>query len=453
MEQMILHPLRREELRLAHALLNNGMALLADSQAPEMLKSEWCFDVGLFLPESLSCKPIRLESNRSLKTSLLAPHLQSLAGMPDIVHFCTGNVYDAREGAHPARSRIEGIWKSPKLYPRAVRQFWTDVVHDAYGFEASVEVTFYGQHLCTVQAHACGTSFQLAFLTAANDVSRSIMGLTPAERCYTFVIDVDAVAMALCGAGSRDELYNPSATFIGKAEFASGEPSWGGRDISRAANLLRKQGFMEFLGSRAYEEGCYKKMNMIQEKWDTNNRGMMMDEPLGEDIWLPTVLTPALEEALAANYADGVESCLLFEVGHIYKPAKKDYRPDDPTEKPGFAYGVTWPTEKLSLSLGGYGPGLTPQKWKAAITAFLNDFGIQEHYLVKNDQAPAYDPSFCWLVLDENMRYLDGNLGQISRYALSNHRIDVPAYMAQFEFDTLQRKVEEERTFIAKEDL
>ena len=452
MEQTILHPLRRTEARLARALSQNGMTLLADGQAPEMVKSEWCFDVGLFMPEALSCKPVRLESNRSLKTCLLAPQLPNLCGVPDIAHFCVGTVYDARQAAHPGRARIQGIWKSNTLFPRAVRQFWDDVAQAAFGFGATTEVTFYGKHLCTVQATVDGASFQLAFVTAASDVSRSIVGLSPAERMYTFVIDLDAVTCALCGLADRDELYDPTAPVIGRADFASSESSWGSPDAARACNLLRRRGFLEFNGIRAYEQGCYKKMNMIQEKWDTNNRGMMMSEPLGEDIWLPTVLTPSLEEALSANWSAGVGDCMLFELGHIYKPAKLDYRPDDPTEKGNFAYGVTWPTEKVSLSLGAYGCDLTPAKWKSIVDEFLTAFGIHEHYLVKNDQAPAYDPAFCWLVLDENMRYLDGNLGRINPIATRNHDIGAPAYMAQFEFDTLQRKAAEERTFVPKED-
>ena len=452
MTQTILHPLRRQEALLSRALQKCGLTLLADAQAPEMVKSEWCFDVGLFLPESLSCAPVRLESNRSLKTDLLAPYLTSLQGLPTIKHFCVGNVYDAREAAHPNRSRIAGAIKSDKLYPRETEQFWTDVVQDAWGLDASVSVQFFGKHLCTVQANVGNVSFPLAFVTAGSAVACSLAGLGPAERFYTFVIDVDAVTCALCGLASRDELYDPTAGFLGRTDFATGASSWGKPDLARAANVLRRQGFMEFTGMRAYEPSCYKKMNMIQEKWDTNNRGMMMNEPLEECVWLPTVLTPSLEEALHANWAAGVEQCLLFEVSHIFKPAKRDYWPDDPTEKSNYAWGATYPTEKLSLSLGGYGPDLSPAKWKELIDEFLTAFGIREHYFVKNDQAPAYDPAYCWLVLDENMRYLDGNLGCINPIAARNHDIGATAYMAQFEFDTLERKAGEERTFIPKED-
>ena len=85
--------------------------------------------------------------------------------------------------------------------------------------------------------------------------------------------------------------------------------------------------------------------------------------------------------------------------------------------------------------------------------AVLSELGIANHFFIPTDMAIPYDPSDCWVLLDERMQYLGGNFGSICQTALDAHGIGVPAYMAQLELQPLERKAAEELRFVAPETL
>ena len=202
---------------------------------------------------------------------------------------------------------------------------------------------------------------------------------------------------------------------------------------------------MEFVGERIYSADAYVRMNMIQEAWDTNNVAITLKAPvtgyenplteLTQREGLPTVLVPSIEQAMSENFAAGINEVKLFEIGHIFKPAK----------------GGGQPWEKVSLSFGAYGPDLTMQKFKAEVDQVLTELGISNHFFIPTDMAIAYKTDECCVILDEKMKYLDGNCGHISPVALKNFRIDAQAYMAQFELDTIENKSDEEYGFVPYE--
>ena len=432
MIQTIHHPLRRTEARLVRALRLNGVTLLADHQDPELIETDWGFEVCT-LPDHLKAATVEVEGPYQMRTNLLGHQLPRLYNVEHIDHFCVGQVYDAGRPERPNRSRIEGLYACPKLEVKRVTQFWTSVARLAFDVTAAVSVAPVGKHAYSVEARLGETAFELAYLTLANSLARTLTNVNADEELWVFVVDVDAVATSANGLRDLDALYSPLVPFL--ESFPSSEPSLGALNMSHAANLLRQRGFLEFCGDKVYEPDCYKKMNMIQESWDTNNRGVLLDEPLAGRNGLPTVLTPALEEALAANWRAGVKDCKLFEFAHIFLPSKTD----GPHK------------EKISLSFGAYGCDLDGRKWKALVDQFLTDFGIANHFFIPTDMAIAYDQTACWIVLDEHMSYLDCNCGGISPKALANHGIGVPAFMAQFEFDTLERKADEELAFVPNE--
>ena len=85
------------------------------------------------------------------------------------------------------------------------------------------------------------------------------------------------------------------------------------------------------------------------------------------------------------------------------------------------------------------------------IDQFLTELGISNHFFFPTDMAIAYDITDCWLVLDEKLHYLEGNLGGISPIAEKNHGIGIHAFMAQFELEPLEEKASVEYAFVPNE--
>lgn len=426
------HPLRAAEDMLKRALLAEGFRLVDDGRTRELQESEWGFAAWRGAgPEEGA--PLSVEDEGwQLRATLLPALLPRFAGEPGCA-FAVGRVYDACDEAHPCRTRIEGVLACGDPVAAQVAAAWERIARLAFGIEAAGEVRALGDGAFAVEAQVGGAVFSLARIVRPSAPARSLLGMASDEERALFSIDVDEVACGFFGLAGRDELYSPIMGALRRVEDASA--TVGDAHRAHAADLLRARGFCEFSGQKLYEEGCYRKMNMIQESWDANNDGVRLARPLGEATGLPTVLTPALEEALAANWRAGEAECRIFEFGHIFLPGK----------------GGAAPSEKLSLSIGAYGGGIDKRSWKAFVDGFLADLGIRNHFFIPTDRAIAYDTSDCWLVMDERMRYLDGNFGTISPKARTNHGIGAPAFMAQFEFESLERKIEEELAFVPRD--
>lgn len=90
-------------------------------------------------------------------------------------------------------------------------------------------------------------------------------------------------------------------------------------------------------------------------------------------------------------------------------------------------------------------------KFRQAIDSFLTDLGVKNHFFIPVDIAIPYDPSDCWILMDEKMQYLGGNFGTINQKALDWHQLSVKAFMAQIELDPIEKKAEEEFDFIPSE--
>lgn len=434
MEKTTHHPLRAQEDALKRALQLSGFTLHDDGTTTEIEQPTWAF-----APYREACehepKPILLEEGRyALRSRLLPTQLASLKGPLPRKSFVSGRVYDGRDCTRPGHSHLEGAWAEEGLTRSTYTQLWEAVAQYAFGLDAHAELIAVDKDSYTIDVTVQDATFTLATTGKANELARALLGIEdPSVPVWLFAIDVDAAAIALAGLESREALYNPRVSFL--QSFTSSDATMGTHSYRAACDLLRQRGFVEFRGLDVYEADCYQKMNMIQESWDTNNRGVQLVEPLGTFTGLPTVLTPALEEALALNYRAGEETCLLFEIRHIFLPGR---------------HGDT-PQQKTALSFGGFGPNLNKKAWKALVDEFLGAFGIENRFYIPTDRAIAYDTSDCWLVMDQNMRYLESNFGTISPIARANHGIDVPAFMAQFEFDALEQKATEEYGFIPNE--
>ncbi len=437
MKQMTHHPLSITEDALKRALILNGLVLHDDGCAHEVEEPEWA--IPLFrIPGHPSPQPIYLEDmTYALRSSLLAAQLSHFQGCLPIKAFSVGKIYDAHDCARPSYNHIEGILVVESMTLREYERFWKRVAEDAFGLGTTVELVALDKNTYSVKMNLDDTVVELALTGRTGALARALLGLDTAHAAsstaWAFTIDIDSVTIDMYGLKGRCELYDPTISKL--QSYTTNAVSTGSIHKCRAYSLLRNLGFHEFRGLDVYEADCYKKMNMIQESWDTNNVGVQLVEPLIAYTNLPTVLTPALEEALSVNYQAGEKACRIFEMRHIFNPSKI-----------GGA-----PTEKVALSFGAYGPDLDKASWKELVSQFLTDLGISNHFFIPTDMAIAYNTSDCWLVMDENMNYLEGNFGSISAKALENHSIDAPAFMAQLEFEPLEKKIEEELNFTPPE--
>ncbi len=439
MEKLTHFPLRAQEDAIKRALILGGFTLLDDGRAHEVETRDWT--IQLFeRPEGKARKPILLEDGAyALRSELLAAQLSGIdASSLPLKAFSAGRVYDGNNATHPCRTCIQGVWAADHIPLNEYLRFGSLLVESVLGVGAETELNTLDGGAIEVTATVDGTSFPFALAGRATPLARALLGVANSDvSVWFFDIDVDAVTQAVYGFESADDMYSPLASSLKKHK--GNDSTFGGLYTSRASNILRSMGFAEFSGLKIYEDDCYKKMNMIQESWDRNNAGIQLVEPLGSFTGLPTVLTPALQEALAANWKAGEKKCRLFEFGHIFLP--------------GIAGGA--PTEKLSLAFGAYEPKMDKAKWQAVVDEFLTRLGIENHFFIPlpPGQAPAYHPAEGWVIMDQNMRYLESNFGGISPVALANHGIETQAYMAMFEFEPIEAKAAEEFDFTPAEYL
>lgn len=103
------------------------------------------------------------------------------------------------------------------------------------------------------------------------------------------------------------------------------------------------------------------------------------------------------------------------------------------------------------MSVGAYGPEVNFRSFLAEIKTILQMLGISNSFFIPTDLAIAYRQDQCMVILDEKMKYLDGNCGHISPVALKNFRIDTEGFMAQFELPSLEAKAREEYGFVPYE--
>lgn len=438
MTQIKRHPLYHTADLLKRAFVLNGFHLLDESTAPTELLSAEEANVPVFsMPGELSCEKILLgDGSYTLRGELLGSRLHTLGGRLPISVIACGRVYDRRDADYPSRLYLEGIYAADGASFRDYVTLWEKAAAEAFGIGTALELQAEGKDAYRIVVRPGGgeDGFTLGYTGQAGWTARALLGLAGSSApAWVFAVNVDDVAIHLHGLHGRAALYDPRVSFLD--QFNGAEPAFGGSFADKAADLLRKRGFLEFSGMKIYEEDCYRKMNMIQESWDTNNQGVQLQEPLGKMTALPTVLTPGLEEALSANYRAGETDVRIFEIGSFFHPGKDGKRP----------------MESLFLSIGMYGPEVDKVSFKQEIDTFLTELGIRNHFFIPTTMAIAYDTSDCWLVLDEKPDYLGGNFGGISPIAEKNHGIGTHAFMAQLELEPLRKKAAAEYSFIPNE--
>lgn len=429
------HPIRSKLGALTRALVANGFTPHDDRSVSEIESVDWAF--ALYeTPDFQSKRRIALEEDGryTLRTNVLATQLDTMRGPLPLRTFCIGRTFDGNDAAIPAHWTIEGIIVEDEFSAALWSRRWTRIAQEVYGISAKARLVALDARTYQVECEAEGSTFALAHLGKASGIVRTLLGLAyGSASAWVFTIDVDELARRACDAPSRTALYSPVVSFL--EQFEDDVPTPGDSFASIAADVLRSHEYREFYGPGLYPQDAYQKMNMIMEIWDLNNRGALLQQPFGNFTRVPTVLTPSLEDALEANYKAGEACAKVFEINHHYVLQ---------------AVG-TKPLLKTSLSFGAYGPDLDRATFRAEVDAILTELGVKNHFFIPTDMAIPYDPTDCWVILDEHMQYLDGNFGSICQKARDAHGIGVPAYMAQIEIPAIERKSAEEAAFVPNE--
>lgn len=432
MERITKYPLYAIQDKLVRAFALHGFDVLDYEAKREMLTPDHQFDT---LANVASPEPVLLmDGSFLLRPSLLPTALADLKGELPLKKIAVGRTYRSEDGAYPTHSTIEGVLAAPNFVQADLDTLFGNVFCEAFGITAAFSMVAADAGVSDLVVARGDDALTVGQFAPAAWLTKVILGTDgDTVKTYAFTIDVDAVALHELRLADRAALYSVKLPYLESRECDC--TSYGETFPNKARNILRAAGFREFVGQRFYAEDCYRKMNMIQESWDTNNAGVMLKTPVEEFVQLPTVLAPSLEEALAENFKDGVESIRLFEIGQIYKPP----------------VGGAEPMDILSISFGAYGPEMDKTKFRAIVDQFLSDLGIANHFFFPTTMAIAYDITDCSLILDEKPGYLGGNFGGISPVARKNHGIDVPAWMCQLEVPLLEAKAASEYGFIPNE--
>lgn len=419
---------------LKRAFVLSGFQLCDNCESSEIINAEQALITAFDMPETSRPEPIYLEDGGfALRSDLLIPQLSSMRGTLPICSAAIGRIYDKKGGTYPAHLFLQGVYANRDISFKEYKSIWEQIIQELYGVTACVKLEPLKKEQFQIIIQNEDDEFTFGYTGPAGWFAKTLLGTDlPEVTTWIFSIDIDAVAIHDLSLENREELYSVLQKDLKKCDSSS--PAYGNSFINKAGNLLRKRGYLEFCGSKLYEDDAYLKMNMIQESWDKNNKGVTLMEPIGNKTGLPTVLTPSLEEALSLNYKAGEETVKIYEIGHIFRP------------KSGAK-----PRERISLSIGAYGPEIDKKSFRMEIDQFLTELGISNHFFFPTDMAIAYDITDCWLVLDEKLHYLEGNLGGISPIAEKNHGIGIHAFMAQFELEPLEEKASVEYAFVPNE--
>lgn len=426
MSTLLRHPLLQAVNDLKRAFVLNEFVLLDHSMHPEIEKED--FSVPLFMePEDASLPPIPLLENGSyaLRTRLLPGRLSSIPKGAPLRAVTCGKVFDASDKEHPEHMRLEGIVAQPDLRINSYTLIWDRIAEGTLGIGSRAKLEQIGKKTYQIKIiDRAGIIYQLGWTGEAKWLTSEYLGTNqPGIKTWVFIIDADTFAMQLHTIDNRHSLYTSDVSAL--SAYRSNEMSVGNTIEERASDVLRSLGYTEFIGPTIYEAGAYKKMNMFQDEWDKNNKGVPLTWKTSEQDALRTVLAPSLEDALAKNFKAGNKDVRIFETGHIFLP--KGRHDKDKT-----------PYEKLSLSVGAYGPEMDYETFTQEVKKILDGLGVKIHYFVETEAAIAYYAKECSLIMSRMGGYLFGNFGQISPKAQRNYGIGVPAYMAQFELEPLE---------------
>ena len=421
------HPLSQaaDKLKEAFHLMgfrfeDNGEGL--EVEEPSVTFATWEEPADAFGWQS---DPILLgEGSLLVRTRILPAHLRALELHPPIRLVTYGRIHK-KEPQFPMHLQIEGFVAEEGLTVEAWKALWNRYTVTLFGLgsSADLESAAGSSYKITARNQADGKVFDLGYTGPASNEALAVSGIKSADYAsWVFVLDVDRFALQYFSLTDRAALYDNDVTFLSR--FKSNAASGGYSLEYWFADALRKIGYMETYGDTMYPEGFHKKMNMIQETWDANNRGFRLVEPLGNFTTIRTVLTFAMETILARNYERGADEVRIFEVGHKYVPVD----------------GKLLPKETLCVAMFTYGTNTTLESFGKEVEAIFEAIGFSSLQYVHSNIAIAFEGG-CDVARCNPDISLNSYYGRMNKIAAKNMGIGVPAYMALFDIPTIESAI------------
>nr|MBQ4317942.1 phenylalanine--tRNA ligase subunit beta [Clostridia bacterium] len=187
----------------------------------------------------------------------------------------------------------------------------------------------------------------------------------------------------------------------------------------RMADLLCSLGMYEIVTFSFISPRWYDKIGMAEN--DPLRNSVKLRNPLGEDTSvMRTTLLPSLVDCLVRNGSTHGGKASLYEIAAVYRPTSD---------------AEALPVEKLEAVLGTVGDG-DFYRLKGICEAVFADAGLTGVKFVAESENPTYHPGRCAKMLSSDGTEL-GILGELHPTVLEDWGLDVPAYAAVLELETI----------------
>lgn len=215
----------------------------------------------------------------------------------------------------------------------------------------------------------------------------------------------------------------------------SGEATKGGKNARQKAqdkvnSIMLAQGMNEIYTYTFVSPSCFDKLCIPSDSPLRNT--VKITNPLGEDTSIMRTTTiGSMLEILSRNYNQRNETAKLFEIGKIYLPTESGKLPNEPE----------------IIMMGMYGPNVDFYDIKGACEALFEGMGVKNVKYTALKDNPTFHPGRTANVEinGENV----GIIGEIHPNVSAKYEIDVPAYVAEINFEVLFKNIDNTAKFKA----
>ncbi|MBQ3123328.1 MAG: phenylalanine--tRNA ligase subunit beta, partial [Firmicutes bacterium] len=202
--------------------------------------------------------------------------------------------------------------------------------------------------------------------------------------------------------------------------------SWHIRDLTR--DIMTALGANEI---QTYSFVSPKSVDYLGLADDVKEKDFLkLLNPLGEETSvMRTVLMPEMLETMGRNCSRNIDKVCAFEVGNTFTPNKED--------------GL--PTERLSMSIGSYGPEEDFFSMKGRVLTLLESLGLGEAELVAESAHPTFHPGRCARVIVSG--YDLGIMGEVHPEVADKFGISTRAYVCELDFEYIIENAEIEKLY------
>lgn len=156
--------------------------------------------------------------------------------------------------------------------------------------------------------------------------------------------------------------------------------------------------------------------------------------PLGEEYSIMcTTLLPNLLDVLARNFKRNITDVAAFEIGKLFVPKQMPI--------------TELPIEKKSMVLGMYGENRDFYTLKGVVEELFKTLGITGYHYEAEKLHGTYHPGRCAnIVFGDN--HILGTIGEVHPNVLKNYDIEVPAMVAELDFNMIMQITRVDKKFV-----